>query len=123
MGACWQQCLNAYRQTLAKDFGRLRTSASHGLTQAQADIMPGKMKRLQSVYFSPEGNTDEPPRAVQARARDPQGRPLAGVLLMTDGNATDSGRCVIRLPSARLTALPTAASGATIGVSPTPRTP
>ncbi len=35
----------------------------------------------------------------------------------------DMGNSVIRIPRARLTALPTAASGATMGVSPQPRTP
>jgi len=35
----------------------------------------------------------------------------------------DSGRSQIRLPAARDAALDAAASGATIGVSPTPRTP
>ena len=56
----WQDCLDAYRQTLMNDFDRLKASASHGLTQAQADLILGKMKRLQSVYFSPEGKLEDP---------------------------------------------------------------
>ncbi len=47
--------------------------------------------------------------------------PLAEIASSTLGG--DMGSSVIRMPMARLTALPTAASGATMGVSPQPRTP
>jgi hypothetical protein len=56
----WQTCVEEYREGLMADFEKLKSSAQHGLTQAQADIIVGKMALLQEVYFSPDGLIDDP---------------------------------------------------------------
>lgn len=50
----WQACVEEYREGLMADFEELKASAQYGLTQAQADIIIGKMALLQEVYFAPD---------------------------------------------------------------------
>ena len=56
-----------------------------------------------------------------SEARQAQLPPFSEIASSTFGG--DMGSSVIRMPRARLTAFPTAAKGATMGVSPQPRTP
>ena len=50
----WQACVEEYREGLMADFQELKASAQYGLTQAQADLIIGKMALLQEVYFAPD---------------------------------------------------------------------
>lgn len=51
----WQKCVDKYKKGLMKDFEQLKDSASHGLTQTQADQILAKMALIQQVYMSPDG--------------------------------------------------------------------
>ena len=51
----WMKCLTKYKKGLMKDFEKLKGSASHGLTQAQANVIMGNMKNIQSAVTSPTG--------------------------------------------------------------------
>jgi hypothetical protein len=57
----WNKCLAKYKKGLMKDFERLKNSAAHGLTQAQANTIMGKMKTIQSAVISPSGKPEESP--------------------------------------------------------------
>lgn len=54
----WKKCVTKYKKGLMKDFERLKSSASHGLTQAQANAIMGNMKLIQSAMVSPTGNPE-----------------------------------------------------------------
>lgn len=45
----WIKCEERYRRSLLKDFGRLKDSVRHGMTQAQAEIVLGKLKLIQDT--------------------------------------------------------------------------
>ena len=51
----WKKCLAGYKAGLLEDMERLKTSATHGLTEAQALTIVGHMKRIQTAYLSPDG--------------------------------------------------------------------
>ena len=55
-----KSCVEKYKAGLMENFGTLRNSAQYGLTQAQADIILGKLALIQSVYLSPDGRIDKP---------------------------------------------------------------
>ena len=52
----WSKCNNKYRDVLMKDFNRLKDSAKHGMTQAQAQVVMGHMKSIQDVLRPPENS-------------------------------------------------------------------
>jgi len=56
----WKSCVKAYKDALLEDFGELRDSAQHGLTQAQAETIVAKLGLIQSVVLSPDGRIDDP---------------------------------------------------------------
>ncbi len=51
----WKKCVTKYKKGLMKDFERLKSSASHGLTQAQANAIMANMKQIQQAMVSPTG--------------------------------------------------------------------
>lgn len=51
----WLKCVDGYKDDLKGDFETLRGSAQHGLTQAQANTILGKMKLIQSVIMTQDG--------------------------------------------------------------------
>jgi hypothetical protein len=51
----WMKCLTKYKSGLVKDFGELRDSASHGLTEEQAKMILGNMANIQAAMESPIG--------------------------------------------------------------------
>ena len=55
----WEKCVEKYKSELMIDFARLKDSAQHGLTRAQADIILANMAEIQRVYVSPEGLPDK----------------------------------------------------------------
>lgn len=50
----WSTCNDKYRDVLMNDFSRLKDSARHGMTQAQAEVVLGHMKSIQDVLRPPE---------------------------------------------------------------------
>ena len=52
----WSKCNDKYRDVLMKDFNRLKDSAKHGMTQAQAQVVMGHMKSIQDVLRPPENS-------------------------------------------------------------------
>ena len=57
----WNKCLAKYKKGLMKDFERLKGSASHGLTQTQANTIMANMKTIQSAVISPTGKPEDAP--------------------------------------------------------------
>ena len=55
----WEKCIEKYKSELMIEFARLKDSAQHGLTRAQADIILANMAKIQQVYLSPEGLPDK----------------------------------------------------------------
>ena len=55
----WRKCVAEYKEDLLDDIQRLKGSAQHGLTQAQADTILGNMALIQKVYMTPEGVLEE----------------------------------------------------------------
>lgn len=51
----WKKCVTKYKKGLMQDFERLKSSASHGLTQEQANAIMANMKRIQEAVVSPTG--------------------------------------------------------------------
>lgn len=51
----WKKCVTKYKKGLMKDFERLKDSASHGLTQTQANAIMANMKLVQEAMISPTG--------------------------------------------------------------------
>lgn len=51
----WMKCLTKYKQGLVEDFGELRDSASHGLTEDQAKTILSNMANIQAAMESPIG--------------------------------------------------------------------
>ncbi len=51
----WKKCVAKYKKKLLNEFEDLKSSAQYGMTKQQADIVLGKMARLQSVYMTPDG--------------------------------------------------------------------
>lgn len=47
------ECVQQYKQDLLADFERLKSSASHGLTQDQANTILGHMKMIQKAIEAP----------------------------------------------------------------------
>lgn len=54
----WKKCVTKYKKGLLKDFEKLKASASHGLTQAQANAIMGNMKTIQNAVMSPTGEPE-----------------------------------------------------------------
>ncbi len=55
----WRKCLAEYKEGLLDDMGRLKGSAQHGLTQAQAHTIVTNMALIQRVYMTPDGILEE----------------------------------------------------------------
>ena len=51
----WKSCLADYKAGLLEDMERLKSSATHGLTEEQAYAIVAHMKLIQDVYLSPDG--------------------------------------------------------------------
>lgn len=51
----WLKCVDQYKDGLRADFETLRGSAQHGLTQAQANKIMSKMKLIQSIIMTEDG--------------------------------------------------------------------
>lgn len=51
----WKKCLAEYKEGLLNDMERLKGSAQHGLTEAQAHAIVAHMVLIQDVYLSPDG--------------------------------------------------------------------
>lgn len=51
----WRKCVARYKKGLLDDMERLKGSAQHGLTQAQADAILSNMALVQRAYLSPDG--------------------------------------------------------------------
>ena len=45
----WNKCMGKYRNRLIKDFGRLKGSVRHGMTQSQAETVLAKLKLIQDT--------------------------------------------------------------------------
>ena len=52
--ARWQKCTNEYKSALLEDMEELKSSAKHGLTQTQADLILANMAAIQHAYMAPE---------------------------------------------------------------------
>ena len=52
----WSKCNDKYRDGLLKDFGQLKDSAKHGMTQEQAQVVLGHMKSIQDVLRPSESS-------------------------------------------------------------------
>ncbi len=50
-----KKCVAKYKKGLLSDMETLKGSASHGLTQEQANTILGHIKLIQEVYMSPNG--------------------------------------------------------------------
>ena len=48
----WDKCIAKYNKGLIKDFGKLKDSVKHGMTQAQANQVLGKLKLIQDTIAS-----------------------------------------------------------------------
>ncbi|XOV88177.1 MAG: hypothetical protein ACFHX7_25000 [Pseudomonadota bacterium] len=55
----WEKCIERYKAQLVKDFGKLKDSARHGLTQEQANSILAKMALIQAVVESPTATPPE----------------------------------------------------------------
>ena len=53
----WNKCMEKYRQRLITDFGELKDSVRHGMTQQQAEIVLGKLKLIQDTL---QAGSNEP---------------------------------------------------------------
>jgi hypothetical protein len=51
----WMKCLTKYKKGLMEDFGALRDSARHGLTEDQAKQILSNMADIQAAIESPDG--------------------------------------------------------------------
>ena len=51
----WRSCLAEYKSGLLDDMERLKGSAQHGLTEAQAHAIVANMALIQRVYLTPDG--------------------------------------------------------------------
>lgn len=51
----WKRCVSRYKTDLLDDMNELKSSAQYGLTKLQANIIMGKMRRIQDVYLTPDG--------------------------------------------------------------------
>lgn len=58
----WKKCLAEYKEGLLEDMERLKSSATHGLTEEQAYAILAHMKLIQDTYLSPNGM---PPAAAE----------------------------------------------------------
>ncbi len=45
----WDKCMTRYRKALMQDFGELKDSVRHGMTQAQAEAVLSKLKLIQDT--------------------------------------------------------------------------
>ena len=52
--ARWKNCTKKYKSGLLEDMEELKTSAQHGLTQPQANIILANLANIQQVYMAPE---------------------------------------------------------------------
>ena len=55
----FDKCIETYKKGLVSEFGKLREVAKHGLTQEQADMILGKLARIQAVVQDPMANPPE----------------------------------------------------------------
>ena len=55
----WKKCVDKYKKGLLADMETLKSSAQHGLTQAQANTILAKMAAIQAVYMTPDGVLEE----------------------------------------------------------------
>ena len=51
----WMKCLTKYKKGLMEDFGDLKESARHGLTEVQAKQILSNMADIQAAIESPNG--------------------------------------------------------------------
>ncbi len=51
----WKKCLAEYKEGLLEDMERLKSSAQHGLTEAQAHAIVAHLVLIQDAYLSPNG--------------------------------------------------------------------
>lgn len=51
----YDECVRVYKEELLETFEEMRGVAKHGLTQAQANIILGKLKYIQTVIQDPLG--------------------------------------------------------------------
>ena len=65
----WKKSVDKYKKGLLADMETLKSSAQHGLTQAQAETILGKMATIQAVYMTPDGVLE--PAEAQASANAP----------------------------------------------------
>ena len=64
----WDACITGYKEDLMNEFEVLKNCARHGLTQAQADTILGKLALIQEVLVSPDAVA-----GVTAAESDPSG--------------------------------------------------
>ena len=51
----WRKCVASYKTILLQDMETLKASASHGVTQPQANIILTNMALIQKVYMTEDG--------------------------------------------------------------------
>jgi hypothetical protein len=68
----WRKCLAGYKEGLLDDMGRLKGSAQHGLTQAQANAIVANMALIQRVYMTPDGVLEEAELAANSASLENQ---------------------------------------------------
>jgi hypothetical protein len=51
----WRKCVASHKATLLQDMETLKSSASHGVTQPQANIILTNMALIQKVYMTEDG--------------------------------------------------------------------
>jgi hypothetical protein len=50
----WKKCTKKYKSALLGDMKELKSSAQHGLTTPQADLILANMAAIQQAYMAPE---------------------------------------------------------------------
>ena len=50
----WKKCTKEYKSALLGDMEELKSSAQHGLTKPQADLILANMAAIQQAYMAPE---------------------------------------------------------------------
>ena len=50
----WKKCTKEYKSALLEDMEELKSSAQHGLTKPQADLILANMAAIQQAYMAPE---------------------------------------------------------------------
>ena len=50
----WTKCIAKYKTRLMEDFGELKESAAHGLTETQAKVILSNMATIQAALIAPD---------------------------------------------------------------------